>query len=298
MRPRNRQPTPFIHAFGGHAVRGEGSSQTGPVVVIHPGALPAEQYRELAAALPHGTDLRVVDLEQVPEYFQAALSGGKTDITVLDVASRAADELRARDLFSGPWTLMGWSFGGVVGHALTSLLAEAELPSRAVLLDSIAPVPQYTRAEDEIGPDLVLPWFCMYLAAKRGGAVPVPREILAADNTDVDAALQTVLEAALEHGALRPGTTLPGLRKVYDTYLDGLRRNNRLSYAFEPVRARVPVTLLRPERGLLGTPDPLGWEQLSDDLNVEHTPGDHYSMLSDPVAMKFAALAAAPGGRS
>ncbi|WP_164386850.1 thioesterase domain-containing protein [Streptomyces sp. OM5714] len=284
--------------FGGGAAPGRSLSRSGPVVVIHPGVLPTEDYQELSAALPSRTDLYVVDLERVPEYFQAALSGGHTDTTVLDVASRIADELRVRGLVVGPWTLAGWSFGGVVAHALTAILTESELPRRTVLFDSIAPVAEYTRAEEEIGLDLVLPWFCMYLAAKRGADVPVPREVLAADDAGVDDALEAVLKAALEHGALRPGTTLPGLRKVYDTYLDGLRRNNRLAAGFEPARSRVPITLLRPERGLLATPDPLGWEQLSDDLSVEATSGDHYSMLSDPVAMKSAALAAVPAGQS
>lgn len=296
MRPRARQPAPLVRAFTEGGGQDSSSAQSGRVVVVHPGALPTDHYRELAAALPPRTELHVVDLEQVPEYFQAALDGGRSDLTVSGVASRAADALRSRGLLSRPWTLVGWSFGGVVGHALTSFLSSAELPRQIVLLDSIAPVPEYTRGNDEIGPDLVIPWFCMYLAAKRGGAVPVPRELAAGGDVDVDTLLQAVLEAALEHGALRPGTTLPGLRKVYDTYLDGLRRNNRLAEDFAPARARVPLTLLRPERGLLATPDPLGWEQLSDDLSVERTPGDHYSMLREPVTAKLAALAAVPAG--
>lgn len=292
MRPSERPRAPsLVRAFGPAS-----GTPRRRVLVVHPGALPSGHYAELAAALPAHTELHVVDLEQVPEYFQAALRGGRADITVPELAARAADALRSRGLFGRPWALVGWSFGGVVGHALTALLAPEELPRRAVLLDSIAPVPDYTRADGEVGADLVMPWFCMYLAAKRGGTLTAPA-VGRAGPADVDGLLGAVLGQALERGVLRPGTTLPGLRKVYDAYLDGLLRNNRLVQGFRPGPARVPVTLLRPERGLLATPDPLGWEQLTDDLGVEHTPGDHYSMLRDPVAVKSAA-AIAHGGRA
>ncbi|MEU0580342.1 thioesterase [Streptomyces griseoincarnatus] len=287
MRPDARRPAPpLVRAFG--AASGLPRRR---VLVVHPGALPAGHYAELAAVLPADTALHVVDLEQVPEYFQAALRGGRADVTVPELARQAADALRAQGLFDRPWTLVGWSFGGVVGHALTAHLATDELPRRAVLLDSIAPVPAYTRDDEEVGADLVVPWFCMYLAAKRGGTLtaPVPGP---AGPGDVDGPLTAVLGQALEHGVLRPGTTLPGLRKVYDAYVDGLLRNNRLVRGFRPGPARVPVTLLRPERGLLDTPAPLGWEQLAGDLTVEHTPGDHYTMLRDPVAVKTTAARA------
>ncbi|WP_217250869.1 thioesterase domain-containing protein [Streptomyces sp. AC602_WCS936] len=287
MRPDGRRPAPpLIQAFGT-----ESGTPRRRVLVVHPGALPAGHYAELATALPPHTELHVVDLEQVPEYFQAALRGGRAGTTVPELAATAAGALRSRGLFDRPWALVGWSFGGVVGHAMTALLDPEELPRRAVLLDSIAPVPDYTRDDDEVGADLVMPWFCMYLAAKRGGTLTAPAAGPAGPG-DVDGPLTAVLGQALDHGVLRPGTTLPGLRKVYDAYLDGLLRNNRLVRGFRPGPARVPVTLLRPERGLLDTPAPLGWEQLAGDLRVEHTPGDHYSMLRDPVAMKSAAAIA------
>ncbi|WP_100444513.1 thioesterase domain-containing protein [Glycomyces xiaoerkulensis] len=287
MGPSERRPAAFVRAFG-HVERPQRR-----VIAVHPGGLPVAHYDKLASALWPETALHAVDLEREPSYFQAALDGGRTTATVPEIAERAAADLRAAGLFDLPWTLVGWSFGGVVGHALTALLTEAELPERVVLLDSIAPVPDYTPDGDEIGPDLVLPWFCMYLAAKRGGDLPPPAAALER-GADIDELLTEVLETALSVGVLGAGTEPPGLRKVYDTYLDGLRRNNTLAERFAPPPARAPLTLLRPDRGLLETPDPLGWEQLGDDLAVERVPGDHYSMLQDPVAVKLIANAADP----
>ncbi|MDG9702017.1 thioesterase domain-containing protein [Streptomyces sp. DH37] len=290
MRPERPRPE-LVRAFGD----GAGAPGGTRVLVIHPGALPAAHYAGLAAALPPGAGLHVMDLEQVPEYFRAALDSGRVTTSIDGLAARAADEFRARGLLSGPWTLLGWSFGGVVGHALAGLLEEAERPLRLVLLDSIAPVPGYVQPEDAIGHRLALPWFCMYLAAKRDGdpdALPAAFPDVAEDRPEE--ALDRVLRAGLDSGILRPGTTLPGLRKVYDTYLDGLRRNNRLAAAHDPRPVSLPITLLRPRRGLLDTPDPLGWSRLGDDLRTGHVPGDHYSMLRDPEALRRIAAAAVP----
>lgn len=260
------------------------------VVLVHPGALSANCYLELAAALLPRAELFVVDLEQVPEYFQAALSGGHADITITELAARIDEALWCRGLLGPPWLLAGWSFGGVVGQALTEALAEDEQPEGLFLLDSIAPVPAYTRADGDLDPAMVLGWFAMYLTAKRGAPVPVSAADLA--GVTVEAGLRLVLEAAVANGALRPGTPLSGLRKVFNAYADGLLRNNLLAAAHSPTPTQAPVCLIRPQRGLLDTPDPLGWTALAPRLTVRSCPGDHYSMLRDPAAVELIASAA------
>ncbi|MEJ2855600.1 MULTISPECIES: thioesterase domain-containing protein [unclassified Saccharothrix] len=269
-----RSDRPLVREFppeGGH-----------PVVLVHPGAVPAAEYAELAQALAPAS-LSVVDLEQVPEYFEAALTGVLT--TSIDaLADRVVAELRARGV-PDRWTLAGWSFGGVVAFTAVSRLGAEERPDRVVLLDSIAPVPEYTAADEDLDLSLVLGWFAMYLAAKRDRPV------------DASADLEAVLEAGLRSGALRPGTTLPGLRKVFTTYADGLRRNNSLARAHTPVPVDVPVTLVRPERGLLATPDPLGWDSLAPGLSTTACPGDHYSMLRHPGALAVLQAALTPLSR-
>jgi thioesterase domain-containing protein len=287
MRPERLGGRQLMRVFGG-----DGDGREVSVLAVHPGALSVDHYAGLAAALPSGTAVHVVDLEQEPEYFQVALDGGRTVTSIDRLATRTLEAVRARGALATPWTLLGWSFGGVVGHALTGLLAESEQPRRLVLLDSIAPVAGFVQPEDAVGHGLTLPWFCMYLAAKRGGTTTsLPTDFPGLSGDEPDEALETVLCTGLESGVLRPGTTLPGLRKVYLTYLEGLRRNNRLAAAHRPQATQVPLTLLRPERSLLTTPDPLGWSALSADLATGNTPGDHYSMLREPEALRRIASA-------
>lgn len=253
------------------------------LVVIHPGAVPAADYQLLADHLPAEVGLIVVDLEQIPAYFEAALHGEWPATSIDELADQAAAALRAHRWPDRGWLLAGWSFGGVVGYAMSSRLAEADLPERLLVMDSIAPIPSYTAAEDELNAELVMPWFVTYLTARRG-----IRALLAADafaGLDIEPALKVVLDAGQRQGFLRPETELPGLRKLFTAYRSGLVRNNRLVAGYTPARARLPITLLRPERGLLSTPQPLGWEVLADSLTLRRCPGDHYSMLRDPVAL-------------
>ncbi len=97
MRPDARRPAPpLVRAFGPAA-----GTPRRRVLVVHPGALPAGHYAELAAVLPPDAALHVVDLEQVPEYFQAALRGGRAGVTVPELARQAADALRAQGCSTG-----------------------------------------------------------------------------------------------------------------------------------------------------------------------------------------------------
>lgn len=263
-------------------------SPTARVVVVHPGAVSTAEYGALAAALPQGTDTHVINLEQVPEYFQAALSKDRPRTSVAALADRCAEALRELGPTTCPWTMVGWSFGGVVGHALTALLREEELPERLVLLDSIAAVDAYAPEGDMVDPDLVMPWFAMYLGAKRGATVELPGRNLPKDGEE---AVDVVLRAAIEAGALHPQTSRPGLRKVLDAYTGGLLRNARLASDHDPAPSRVPLTLIRPARGLLDTPEPLGWASLDPDLCVKGSGGDHYTMLRDDAAIGHVAEA-------
>ncbi|MEU9887709.1 beta-ketoacyl synthase N-terminal-like domain-containing protein, partial [Sphaerisporangium sp. NPDC051011] len=281
MRRRDRKPPQTVTRVGSAPV------DATPVILVHPGALPASVYADLASALAPGAALHVVNLEHVPGYFEAALRGDAPATSITALAEHAAGELRRQGLLAGPWCLAGWSFGGVVALELAGVLEESERPAALLALDSIAPVPEYTRLDADLDDDVVLRWFAMYLGARRGVEIPV-----GAIPKDREQGLRAVLDSALESGALRPDTTLPGLRKVLDTYLQGLVRNNRLAQAYEPRRVPVPVVLVRPERGLLDVPDPLGWGGLAEDLTVLGCPGDHYTMLQDREAVDRIAGAA------
>jgi thioesterase domain-containing protein len=180
--------------------------------------------------------------------------------------------------------LGGWSFGGVVAYSLAAQLASDDRPERLLLLDTIAPIESYTSAGREVDQALALRWFTMYLAAKRGGHLPLDAAGAGEHSADLATGLARLLAAATEAGVLRRGTELAGLRKVFDTYHAGLVRNNLLVKGYLPAACQLPITLVRPRSGLLGTPAPLGWEEITDELTVLRCAGDHYSMLREPDA--------------
>lgn len=254
------------------------------VVMVHPGAIPVSHYRELAEGIGPSRELVIADLERVPEYFEAALTGGRTSTTIDEIASDVAKALRELPIADADWVLAGWSFGGAICHALLDALDAHELPRRVLVLDALAPVPEFTAADGDLDPLVVLGWFAMYLAAKRGGEVTVSPDELR--EQDFEHALAAVLRAGIAGGALLPGTTVAGLRKVFTSYRDGLLRNNKLVSTHRPQWTEVPFVVLRPERGLVDKPGALGWEQVADSPEVLHCPGDHYTMLRDPAAIR------------
>lgn len=247
------------------------------VVMVHPGALPATSYAALAAALAADAELLVVDLERVPAYREMVFGGPAVSVAAL--AQFVVDRLRYDGVLDRPWLLAGWSLGGVVAYAATSVLLEHQLPRHLVVLDSIAPVPEHRRSVGDFRPEVLLTWFAGYLAAKRGG--PLELSVDALRGLDTDAGLEVVLDAAIRGGLVWPDVSIAGLRKVYSVYLAGLFRNVDLTAGYAAAPSRVPMTLVRPSAGLLSTPGALGWQRLADSLSVAHCPGDHYSMLHE-----------------
>ncbi|GGX66506.1 thioesterase domain-containing protein [Streptomyces minutiscleroticus] len=248
------------------------------VCVVHPGALAPRVYRGLAEALPEDDGLTVLDLGAVPEYAEAALTGGRAATTVEALSERLLAALRPAHRVH---TLAGWSFGGVLALAMVHAMPAERRPERLVLLDSIAPVDGYKQPDEALDPALLLDWFAMYLGAKRQRDIEVTRDTLSGRGTDDG--LVAVLDAAVAAGALPADTPLPGLRKLYDTYVDGLLRNNRLTAPHRPEPAPLPLLLVKAERSLVPGDATLGWPSLAaHGLTVRGCPGDHYTMLSRP----------------
>jgi thioesterase domain-containing protein len=251
--------------------------------MVHPGALDADVHLALARALPEQAGLAVLDLSAVPEYAGAAFNGGRADTTIEALADRLLDELaRAHD--GTPYVLAGWSFGGVLAQAMVERQAADKRPVRLVLLDSIAPTQEYKPDDDELDPPLCLGWFALYLGAKRGQQVRLADSELAGCGTDDG--LVIVRDAAVASGALRPDTPVFGLRKLYETYVDGLLRNNRLTTPYYPSPASMPLVLIRADRSLIPGDPTLGWDELTPHgFQTYLSPGDHYTMLSRPDAV-------------
>lgn len=260
------------------------------VCVVHPGALASGEWAAVAGRLPGDTAFDLLDLGNVPEFLAAALDARAPVVPVTDLAARCLDELDAAGAVAEPFTLVGWSFGGVVAFEMAARLDAAgngEVVRDLVLLDSIAPVPAFKRTDELMEPAMLLDWFAMYLAAKRGrpltlGLTADERRRLAAPEDG----LPQVLEAAVAQGVLPPGTELAGLRKLYAAYQGGLSRNNRSTAPYEPAPLDRALTLVKPAGSLLPTSGDLGWSGLAArPVRQVDVPGDHYTMLRDPEAV-------------
>ena len=225
-------------------------------------------YDPLANALQGNANVDVLDLQAVPEY---QVHGGR-GLSVHSIAERleAAGNLSA---ITTPLVLVGWSFGGVIAQCLASRLPTP--PAHLVVLDSIAPVDGYKPSVAEIGQGTLLDWCAQYLEAKRGTLLP--EEYIAGE------ILEELLWLCTSSGTLPVDTSLPGLTKIFDTYVAGLERNSLLTAPHHPVRLDVPITAVRATRSLVEEPGALGYQRLStSDVTVHTVAGSHYSMLIHP----------------
>ncbi|MFF3650895.1 alpha/beta fold hydrolase [Streptomyces sp. NPDC002181] len=255
------------------------------ICAVHPGALAAAEWETLAARLPADTALHLLDLGNVPEFLTAALDPRAPAVSIGDLAARCLDELAAARIDTGPFTLAGWSFGGVVAYEIAARLdatGRGALLRDLVLLDSIAPVPAFKRTDELLDAAMLLDWFVMYLGAKRRSPFTVSIPPLAVPEDG----LHLVLDAAVAQGLLPADTELAGLRKLYAAYQGGLSRNNRCTAPYEPGPLERPLALVKPERSLLPAEGDLGWSGLSSHpVRQVDVPGDHYTMLRDPEAV-------------
>ncbi|MGI5453402.1 thioesterase domain-containing protein [Streptomyces sp. CA-249302] len=254
------------------------------VVAVHPGALPATVWRTALARLPEDGAPHLLDLGSVPEYFAAALVPTLSVIGVRELAERCLTELTDAGLTERPFTLVGWSFGGVVAYELAARLGDQGLGDRVeefVVLDSIAPVAAFQRPEEELRPAMLLGWFAMYLGAKRRHRLEV--EPGALEGLGEEDGLGVLLAEAVAQGVLPDGTEHAGLRKLYTAFHTGLVRNNRCTVGYLPAPLDRTITVVKPAGSLLPDSPDLGWAELSGrPLRRIAVPGDHYTMLQEP----------------
>lgn len=259
-----------------------------PIVIIHPGALPTSSWTEFQSRWEG--ELMVIELENNREYLLEALGSDDKTLTVESLIADVERELRAQIDLTGRWILVGWSFGGVIANAVLPRLTNEELPMGMCLLDSIAASPEYIvdfgEARELSVKDRAraLSWFCMYLSAKQG--IDLDLSEMDFFSKELNDALSLVLERSRERSAPIGLASVDGLKKVFEVFVSGLRRNNRLAGDCSATSCPVGTILVRPDRSLLPNDPYMGWYEVSEDLDVVRVPGDHYSMISDPDAVR------------
>ncbi|MEV0700904.1 thioesterase domain-containing protein [Saccharopolyspora sp. NPDC050389] len=269
---------------GGMEVLAAPGADEGVVVVTHPGALLVRSYEALAEELG-GIGLGVLQIDKIPEYRRSMLGGEPLEITVAEIAERFVAEIHE---FAGdrPVVLLGWSFGGVLAYGTAERLAADRVVEHLFLLDSIAPGEgdPGKKFGDSLPSREGLDWFAMYFGAKRGA--PLGFAYSDFENMTTTEGLSAILERCKQRGIMERDTSVAGLRKVFEAFVDGILRNKQLHDGFDPGPPAFPVTLVRPQRGLFDDVSSLGWEPVVGDVAVHYCPGDHYTMFSNPEAAK------------
>ena len=293
-RPRrlSREPVRTIL----HDLTGRGTTGLPAALVVHPGVVPAtgSVYQRLADELAVDHDVFVLDLTGIAKFevtAMAGMAGGDGDVTIADVTNETVAqrfcEASGCVVRAPAAVLVGWSFGGTLAFEMARQATDRKCglpePLAVLLLDSMAP--QATLAEDPNPANpVLLRWFAMYLGAKRGGELRLDEERFA--GMTVDQGLAVIRDEAVERDLLDAQTPAVGLRKLYDTYADGLLYYRKLASTYWSPPTHRPLTLVKAEEGSLRPGDrDMGWSALTEGgLTVRRCPGDHYTMLSEPRA--------------
>ena len=254
------------------------------VCLVHPGALPVTVYRPLAGALSPRIGLAILEMRLLREY-REAMTGRRGDVTVERLAGGLAAQLPRQ----GSYILAGWSFGGLVALALADRPDHRARDSgdapldQVVLLDTAASWRDAGLSGPALRPPQALIWFCMLLGARTGRAFPVdPMRLSGA----LDDALGHIRALGIQRGVLPPDTTVPWLRELFSGFVDGMLRNGRMAESYRPRRMPSRLILVKPEGSLFPGDVALGWRSVAGPgLRVVSCPGDHYSLLTDPMAL-------------
>ncbi|MBB5940284.1 non-ribosomal peptide synthetase, partial [Streptomyces zagrosensis] len=225
-----------------------------PIFCVHPVGGGIFCYADLARRLTRsrpvlGLQAHGLDPAQEP------------DRSIEDMAARYLREIDSAG-YEGPYTLLGWSFGGAVAFEMARQLGAAAGEVDLVLLDSLPPGCPHASDED------IAVAFVEDLASMHSLTdVPAP-----ASGSVFDA-----FERAREHGLVPESLRLGSFARRVEVY----GANLRAAAAYRPSPAQVETTLYRPSHSARSLDE--GWSFLTAGrLSAREITGDHYEILRDP----------------
>jgi amino acid adenylation domain-containing protein len=232
-----------------------------PVLLVYAVDGSLHHYRAIIDALPQTP---VYGLELVDEDLADDLPvrAAKYAALVADAFTGASD----REL-----TLLGWSFGGVLAHAMTLPLARHGISvRRLVMLDSYVAeaLPMHDRIVDEA---LLLAAFAVDLGVDPGFAMGLSSQ-------PVPQAQQRLLQM-LHDAGLAPDTFIvEQLQQAFTRFC----ANHRALQQYRPHVHDGDVTLVRATSNPLFSQAPqlLGWQSSAANVNIVDTNCDHYAVVS------------------
>jgi thioesterase domain-containing protein len=235
-----------------------------PLLCIHPAGGDVLCYRDLAQAL---------DGERPVYGLQAhGVAPGETPLAHMEeIAERSLTVLRAA-FPSGPYHLLGWSFGGLVAYEIARRLTAAG--EEVALLAVLDAGPKPKQEEGEARPnldaaDLLADEFRAVLAV-------TAEEIRALPEGE---RLPWLFSRAEAVGKLPAGLDLAYVERLLATF----QAHQQAALAYRPGPYPGRLTLFRAVGDLASRPDlAMGWNGLAADLEIVKVPGGHEDMVAPP----------------
>jgi amino acid adenylation domain-containing protein len=279
------------------AINGRGSKA--PIFCAPPGGGNVVLYRELSRALgedqplygfqAHGVDLKSDPLRSVEEMAKAYIG----EMQKVDPA--------------GPYTLLGYSFGGGIAYEMALQLSRAGYPvKQLIIFDSLAPDSSH-QSYDETLPATYADWLVYFKDAYNLNIKEADKK-LALSKSELDGMPENE-QLAILHERLaqkEPGITIEQLKAYTEVY----RTNASISYVpdmREPVD--VPIVLFRAEQlltafteeqvkkrnalsGGKAEREDLGWRDFTaGTVNIYTIPCSHLNMMEgDSIQLMIAYL--------
>ncbi|HEX5884247.1 MAG TPA: alpha/beta fold hydrolase, partial [Pyrinomonadaceae bacterium] len=235
-----------------------------PFICVHPAGGSIFNYLNLAQHL---------DPDQ-PLY--AIASGMDEDEPAHEtIEAMAADYVGAiREAgIEGPYLLGGWSMGGVVAFEMArQLRAEGEEVAGLSLIDSAAPTADMEKNLEETA---LLIGFAQNIGLHAGHVDVSPDELA---NLNTGDKLALILNWAKQQHLLPLEVELADIQRYFNVY----RANLRALSGYVPQPQRVRLTLFKADEHVNGKGETMGWDALTEELEVCVIPGNHYTLLSGP----------------
>jgi amino acid adenylation domain-containing protein len=238
-----------------------------PLFLVHPAGGDVLCFAGLARHL--GPDQPVYGLQS------RGLSGDEPPLGRFeDMAALYLGEMK-RVQPAGPYSLGGWSLGGLIAWEMARHLEElGEEVALLALLDSSPEIAgKQGPMEDDADFLADMAAYVENLWGKRLDLTRADLESLAPEEQRA-----RLLAALRDADFLPPGAGLEQVRRTLDVY----KANARAASLYEPKPYHGPVTLFRAGEAAEGSPD-FGWNRLTPEpVEVVPVPGHHLSLLAEP----------------
>jgi amino acid adenylation domain-containing protein len=263
--------TPIVELRGGAA--GER-----PLFLFHPFGGTVFCYLELTRHLPPGKAVIAIEAPGVE-------SAGAAVVSVEEMTELYVEWIREIQP-SGPYSVGGWSFGGVIAYEVAGLLQDVgEEIELLVGIDSHAPIEENIPGTPD---DLtILSWFARDLALPYSKKLDISAELLR--ELGGDAAFDHILTQAVAIGVLAEDADRGQILRYFEVYL----ANGLALQRYLPEPKNLDLLLLKAGDETDDHGPVLGWDALiQGKLQVIEVPGDHNSVMYPPHAAAAAAALA------